>query len=112
MARRIVTMGLLVLVGLLVMLYLFPVGGRIWSERSVSAVALVAGGRRLETSNPHAIEDGLMAARMDRIWRVVRPNFPCRPATIEFQQGDGWVRTDLRCTNGLLFDYLPWHMWE
>lgn len=98
--------------------YLYPVGGRIWTADQVSGVTMVHGGRRVELAEPaavpHAARDALAAARLDRFHRLIPglPNWPCVPVDLSLRTGDVWVNVPLRCTSGLLFDYISPDAWR
>ncbi len=98
--------------------YMYPVGGRIWSAAQVSGVALVRDGRREELTDaaalPHAVQDALTAARLDRFRRLApaRGGRPCVPQDIALRVGGEWVDVQLRCSDGLLFDHIAREAWR
>lgn len=99
-------------------IYLYPVGGRIWSAAQVSGVARVEGGRLAELTDrdavPHAAREAVQAARLDRFRRLVPglPSAQCVPLEIALRTGNEWVNVPLRCTSGLLFDSISPAAWR
>lgn len=98
--------------------YLYPVGGRIWTAAQVSGIALASGEGRTELADPaalpHAARDAVLAARLDRFRRAV-PGIgggPCVPLDLALRTGDVWVEVPLRCTDGLMFDYIARDAWR
>lgn len=101
--------------GVLLGTYFYPVGGEIWTTRQVMGVAMVRGERRVELAEQTrldvAVGEALTAARIDR-FRRFNPGARCSPADLELQTSKDWVRVRLRCTAGLLFDYIPREAWQ
>ncbi|WP_374712787.1 hypothetical protein [Symbiobacterium terraclitae] len=98
--------------------YLYPVGGRIWAAAQVSSVAMLHDGQRAELAEPGlvplAARDALAAARLDRFRRLI-PGIPaqrCAPLALALRKGSEWIDVRLRCTSGLLFDYIPREHWR
>lgn len=98
--------------------WLYPVGGRIWTAAQVSGLALVREGRRAELSNPaalpHAAQESLLAARLDRFRRLAPAlrGGPCVPLDLALRKGNVWVNVSLKCTDGLTFDDIDRDAWR
>lgn len=99
-------------------MYLYPVGGRIWTAAQVSGVAMIRDGRRVELAEPaalsHTAREAVLAARLDRFRRLIPAlrSGACVPLNLALRTGGEWVDVPLRCTSGLLFDYIARDAWR
>lgn len=102
-------------VGLLAVVYFFPVGGSIWTVRQVTGVAQVSGEIRVELQDRGLLElaarDALTEARTTRFRRWI-PWQNCHPFSLEFQTSGRWVSVRVPCSSGLQFDYIPREAWR
>ena len=74
--------------------------------------------RRVELAEPaalsHAAREAVLAARLDRFRRLIPAlrSGACVPLNVALRTGGEWVDVPLRCTSGLLFDYIARDAWR